>query len=187
MKTSTLIEARNLVKDFGPKRAVDGVSLEIAAGEIYALVGPSGSGKTTIVRMANGLESPTAGNLEVFGRPVPDGFRGIAHRIGYMPQEVALYRDLTVRENLEFFGGLYGLEGRPLRAKIDELLEFMDMARRGRQTVETLSGVELRRTSLACALNRLPPLYATTDVGAQYQRERARHELRSLVAEQVTV
>lgn len=153
-----IVKTEKLSRRYGPVTALNLVSLEIPDHEIYCLVGPSGSGKTTLVRILNGLETPSSGSAEVLGEPLPRGHRRVAARIGYMPQEVALYRDLTVQENMEFFGEIYGLRGADLGRRIRELLRFMGMEAQARQTVETLSGGQLRRTSLACALLHGPEL-----------------------------
>ena len=117
-----IIETAELVRLFGARRAVDRVDLRVKKGEIYGLVGPSGAGKTTLIRMICGLLPPSEGSVTVLGRSVPREFHAIEARIGYMPQESAVYRDLTVAENLLFFGRIYGMAGRRITARTDELL-----------------------------------------------------------------
>lgn len=139
------IEVRGLVKTFGPVRALDGLDLVVPAGELYGLVGPNASGKTTLVRVLNALERPTAGAARVLGgRPGES-----AREVGYMPQEEALYPDLSVHENLRFFAGLYGL---PLAGRERDLLSLVRLWDERHRVVGELSGGTRRRASLAVAL-----------------------------------
>ncbi len=150
------IIVEHVVKTFGAVRALDGVSLRVARGETFGLIGPNGSGKTTLIRMLLGLGHVTSGRVQVLGRQMPD--RGVAREIGYMTQASALYGELSVRENLAFFGGLYGLRGRALRQRIEESVTLVDLADRVNAPVLTLSGGMRQRVSLACALIHQPRL-----------------------------
>lgn len=145
-----------VTKVFGKLRALDGVSFDVAAGETFGLIGPNGSGKTTLIRLLLGLAHPTAGTIRVLGHTVPD--RAVAMRIGYMTQANALYGDLTARENLAFFGAVYGLHGARRRRRIEAALELIGLTDRGGATVSTLSGGMRQRVSLACALIHEPRL-----------------------------
>ncbi len=153
-----VIATAGLVRLFGPHRAVDQVDLRVGQGEIYGLVGPSGAGKTTLIRMICGLLRPSLGSIAVLGHPVPAEFRAIEARIGYMPQERAVYRDLTVAENLTFFGQIYGLNKHEISTRIGELLALMRMRELQDQRADRLSGGERQRLSLACALIHDPEL-----------------------------
>ncbi|HEV2236441.1 MAG TPA: ABC transporter ATP-binding protein [Ktedonobacterales bacterium] len=146
----------NVVKTFGAVRALDGVSLRVARGETFGLIGPNGSGKTTLIRLLLGLGRADSGSVRVLGRPMPD--RGVAREIGYMTQASALYGELSVRENLAFFGGLYGLRGKALRQRIAEIVALVDLGDRLNAPVQTLSGGMRQRVSLGCALIHLPRL-----------------------------
>jgi len=145
-----------VVKQFGQVQALDHVSLRIAAGETFGLIGPNGSGKTTLIRLLLGLSSPTSGTVRVLGHAVPD--RRVAGEIGYMTQASALYGDLSIHENLSFFGRLYGLHGNRLHQRIDEVLNLVELAERPKFAVSTLSGGMRQRVSLACALIHKPRL-----------------------------
>jgi ABC-2 type transport system ATP-binding protein len=147
-----VFSAAGLVKTFGVLRAVDGLSMAIAPGEIYGLVGPSGSGKTTLIRMLWGLTAPTDGEARLLGHVMPRERRSVEDRFGYMPQERAVYRDLSIGENLLFFGRIYGMERRRIATRTDELLTMMNLADRSRQRADRLSGGEKQRLSLACTL-----------------------------------
>jgi len=145
-----------LSKRFGELRAVDDVSLAIPRGEIYGLVGPSGAGKTTLIRMLSGLAVPTAGTAKLLGSSMPSERRAVENRFGYMPQERAIYRDLSVAENLLFFGQIYGMTRSRITERTRELLDLMKLSDRGKQRVDRLSGGEKQRLSLACALIHEP-------------------------------
>jgi len=150
--TNSVFSARDVTKTFGVFRAVDGVSVDVPAGEIYGLVGPSGSGKTTLIRMLCGLTAPTGGEAKLLGHAMPRERRAVEDRFGYMPQERAVYRDLSVGENLLFFGQIYGMDRKRIAARTDELLTMMSLADRSKQRADRLSGGEKQRLSLACTL-----------------------------------
>jgi ABC-2 type transport system ATP-binding protein len=155
-KAGDPVIVEHVVKRFGAVRALDDVSFHVARGETFGLIGPNGSGKTTLIRMLLGLGRVTSGGVRVLGRAMPD--RRVASQIGYMTQASALYAELSVRENLAFFGGLYGLRGKALRQRIDEIVALVDLRERIGAPVQTLSGGMRQRVSLACALIHLPPL-----------------------------
>lgn len=150
------IALEGITKVFRNINAVDNLSLRIHAGEIFGLIGPNGSGKTTLIRLLLGLLHPSSGTVRVLGQRVPDW--RVAPSIGYMTQASALYGELSVRENLAFFGALYGLRGRALDARIQEVVELVDLTERMRSPIQTLSGGMRQRLSLACALVHQPRL-----------------------------
>jgi ABC-2 type transport system ATP-binding protein len=153
---SYVFETEDLVKSFGDRRAVDSVDLAIPHGEIYGLVGPSGAGKTTLIRMLSGLAVPTAGTARLLGSRMPSERRAVEHRFGYMPQERAVYRDLTIAENLLFFGQIYGMRRPRIAERTRALLDLMKLSGQARQRADRLSGGEKQRLSLACALLHEP-------------------------------
>jgi ABC-2 type transport system ATP-binding protein len=150
------IQVEHVSKTFGTVRALADVSFNVAAGETFGLIGPNGSGKTTLIRLLLGLGQPTSGSVRVLGYAMPD--RRAAPQIGYMTQASALYNELSVRENIQFFAALYGLRGRDLHARTDEVLALVDLADRVRSPVQTLSGGMRQRVSLAVALVHRPRL-----------------------------
>jgi ABC-2 type transport system ATP-binding protein len=150
------VEARGLRKTFGDLVAVEGLDLTIGEGEVFGLLGPNGSGKTTTIRMFCGLLLPTAGEATVVGLDVRTQSEAIRRRIGYMSQRFGLYDDLTVAENLHFYGWVYGLRGRELASRSVEVLEELSLTPRAGQLAGTLSGGWKQRLALACAIAHRP-------------------------------
>jgi ABC-2 type transport system ATP-binding protein len=136
--------------------ALQGMALSIQEGELYGLIGPNGAGKTASIKLLTGLQRATSGTVRVLGRDPQDP--AVRPLVGYMPQETALYVDLTVKENLRLFGRLYGIPGPDLARRITELLEFVDLTARADSVVSTLSGGMIHRASLAAALLPRPRL-----------------------------
>jgi len=151
-----VIRASGLVKRFKQRTALDGLSLSVKQGELYGLVGPNGAGKTTLIRTLCGLLRPNEGEAHLLGWRVPS-FR-VQSQLGYMPQDFAVYDDLTVMQTLLFFGRLYDLSRQNIRARADELLELVQLTDRRDQRVGTLSGGMRRRVSLAVSLIHKPRL-----------------------------
>ncbi|TNC29090.1 ABC transporter ATP-binding protein [Amycolatopsis alkalitolerans] len=153
-----VLTARGLGKRFGDRVAVEDVSFGVRAGETYGLLGPNGAGKTTTIRLVCGLLTPDAGEIFVAGRRMTrSAVRGKA-LIGYVPQEVALYPDLTARENLYFFGRLYHLRGRLLEQRTGEILELIGLSDRAKDKVESFSGGMKRRLNIGAGLLHRPTL-----------------------------
>jgi len=147
-----------LTKRFGRTLAVDDVSFHIAPGEAYGLLGPNGAGKTTTISMLCGLLTADAGRVTIAGATLADEPMTVKANIGYVPQDVALYHDLTAAENLRFFGRLYGLRGRELGARVDEVLDLVDLCDRARDRIDTFSGGMKRRINSATGLLHRPRL-----------------------------
>ena len=152
------VEVVNLVKKFGDFTAVDGVSFTIERGEIFGFLGPNGAGKTTTIRMLLGLLMPTSGRAEVLGFDIAREAEEIKKRIGYMSQRFSLYNDLTVSENLDFFGRTYGLSGRRLRERKEYILEMADLKGRERELTGNLAGGWKQRLALGAALTHEPEM-----------------------------
>lgn len=151
-----VIQVRGLTRRFGELTAVKDVSFDVRRGAIYGLLGPNGSGKSTIIRMLCGVLAPSAGTASVDGLDIRTDAEGIKRRIGYMSQKFSLYGDLSVRENLEFYGSIYGLEGERLRGRIEDVLGLTSLSDRIDQLAATLSGGWKQRLALACALIHEP-------------------------------
>ena len=155
--TAPVLESRGLAKAFGDRVAVDGVSFRVARGEIYGLLGPNGAGKTTTIKLVCGLLRPDRGSATLDGRLSAEDLDA-KRAIGYVPQDIALYPDLTARENLAFLGRLYGLRGRLLGERVDEALALTDLSDRGRDRVDSYSGGMKRRLNIAAGLLHHPML-----------------------------
>ncbi len=147
-----MIQVRNLSKRYGDVRAVDGVSFEVREGEIYGLLGPNGAGKTTTLSILAGLLEPDDGQVLFDGVDIARDPVAVKRELGVVPQEVALYEDLTAVENLRFWGGLYGLAGDELKQAIDAILDKVGLTARAGTRVKTYSGGMKRRLNLALGL-----------------------------------
>jgi ABC-2 type transport system ATP-binding protein len=152
------VETVDLTKRFGEFTAVDGVSFTVERGEIFGFLGPNGAGKTTTMRMLMGLIQPSAGSATVLGFDVVKEMDQIRRRIGYMSQRFSLYNDLTVAENLNFFGGAYDVRGQRLKARKSSILEMAGLRGRERELAKNLSGGWRQRLALGCALVHEPEM-----------------------------
>ena len=151
------ISARSIVKNFGPLRVLDDLTVDIPSGVTYCLLGPNGSGKTTFIRAIVRLLKLDGGELTVLGTPVSE-VDSIYSQIGYMTQHKALYPDLTLQENLEFYAGLYGIERQKRDERIAELLDMVALSAHRSRLAGALSGGMYQRLSLACTLIHEPKL-----------------------------
>jgi len=152
------VETRHLTRRFGSLVAVSDLTLQIETGEVFGLLGPNGSGKTTTIRMLCGLLAPSDGTARVAGIEVTQAPDRIKERIGYMSQKFGLYEDLTVGENLDFYGAIYGLPAAARRERIAGVVAFLGLDRRLPQLAGQLSGGWKQRLALACALMHQPRL-----------------------------
>jgi ABC-2 type transport system ATP-binding protein len=152
------VQARELTKVYGELVAVDRLNLEIQLGEVFAFLGPNGSGKTTTIRMLCGIITPSAGEGRVLGFDITTQAESIKARIGYMSQRFALYEDLTVRENLEFYGGVYQVPRAHRSQRLAKLIDMAGLAGREKQLAGHLSGGWKQRLALGCAIVHEPPL-----------------------------
>jgi ABC-2 type transport system ATP-binding protein len=150
------VETTGLTKRFGKFTAVDDLDLKVRKGEVYGLLGPNGAGKTTTIRMLCGLLKPGSGDISLIGKKIPNP--EVAPYIGYMPQETALYLTLTVHQNIQFFGGIFGLSKSEIAQRESELLQFINLENWRNELVENLSGGMKHRVSLACAMVHGPRL-----------------------------
>jgi ABC-2 type transport system ATP-binding protein len=151
-----IIEAQSLVKRYSTVEAVKGLSFAIRQGEIFGFLGPNGAGKTTTISMLSCLLEPSAGTASVAGYDVVKASSEVKRRIGLVPQELALYDTLSARDNLDYFGRIYGLHGRELRQRVDEVLEMVGLTERARAAVKTYSGGMKRRLNIAAGLLHHP-------------------------------
>ena len=152
------ITTRNLTRHFGDFVAVDGIDFEVRRGEIFGFLGPNGAGKTTTIRMMLGLLSPTAGTVNVLGEPMDEHPERIRPRIGYMAQRFSLYNDLTILQNLRFYGRAYGLDDDVLRERIQDAIRSAGLEGRENTRTKDLSGGWRQRLALNAAILHRPEL-----------------------------
>lgn len=154
--SETSLSATELSRRFGQTVALDGLSLSVGAGELFGLVGPDGAGKTTALRLLAGQLRPDAGSVGVMGKdPVREG-EAVRAELGYVPQQFSLYGDLSVQENLDFFGAMFGLSGAEIEARSDELLALTRLMPFRARRADALSGGMYKKLSVACSLLHRP-------------------------------
>lgn len=158
---TTFVDVQNLRKQYNPpegETAVKGITFSIQKGEIFSLLGPNGAGKTTTISMLSGLLQPTAGEATIGGFSITKQIRDVKQIIGVVPQEIALYQSISARENLAFWGRMYGLRGEQLRERITEVLKIAGLEDRADEKVGTYSGGMKRRINIAVGLLHNPQL-----------------------------
>ncbi|TLN18569.1 ATP-binding cassette domain-containing protein [bacterium] len=170
-----ILEVHQLVKKYGDKIAVNGISFDIQEGEIFSLLGPNGAGKTTTISVLSTLYQPTAGDAVIGGHSVTREPMEVRRLLGVVPQDLALYEDLTARENLSFWGQMYNLSGKALNARVDQVLEQIGLKDRANQRVKTFSGGMKRRVNIGVGLLHQPRLLFMDEptVGIDPQSRRA--------------
>jgi ABC-2 type transport system ATP-binding protein len=156
MNNGKAIQVQDLHKNFGDVYAVQGISFDVQAGEIFSLLGPNGAGKTTTISMISCLLEPTRGDVLVMGHSIKNNQMAVKAAIGVVPQEIALYEDLSARENLTFWGKMVGLRGGALKQRVDEVLDITGMAERQKGRVGKFSGGMKRRLNIGTALLHKP-------------------------------
>ncbi|MGR4987971.1 ABC transporter ATP-binding protein [Vibrio rotiferianus] len=156
--TEYAIKAENVVKKFGDFTAINNITLNVPKGSIYGFLGPNGCGKSTTIRVLTGLLSPSEGNVDVLGLEIPKQSELLRLKIGYMTQKFSLYDDLTVQENLEFIGQIFGMETKALKARIEDQLTTYGLDQLRKQRVSGMSGGQKQRLSLAAATMHKPEL-----------------------------
>ena len=156
--TNTILEATGLVKKFGDFVAVNDVSFSMQEGEIFGLLGPNGAGKSTTISMLTCLYTPNEGKMRIFEHDVVKEATEVKKLIGVVPQDIALYPTLSARDNLVFFGEMYGLKGRDLKERVETVISYVVMAERAKDAIKTYSGGMKRRINLAAGLIHNPKL-----------------------------
>lgn len=170
-----ILDVQNLSKKYGDFEAVKGISFTIQEGEIFSLLGPNGAGKTTTISMLSTLYEPSSGDASIGGNSVSKQPMEVRNIIGVVPQDLALYEELTARENLVFWGQMYGLGGKALNTRIDEVLEQIGLADKAGNRVKTYSGGMKRRVNIGVGLLHKPRLLFMDEptVGIDPQSRRA--------------
>ena len=185
-----IVEIQEVSKRYGDTVALSGVTLQVEKGEIFGLLGPNGAGKTTLLSLLSLLLEPTSGTIRVLGQSLRQAGRELRRHIGIVPQELAIYGELTARENLAFFGALYGLAETELRRRVQEVLAAVALEDRADERTHRFSGGMKRRLNLGVALVHQPELLLldepTTGVDPQ-SRNHIFEEIRRLNAQGVTI
>jgi ABC-2 type transport system ATP-binding protein len=176
------ISVQNLHKSFGENQAVQGVSFEVEQGEIFSLLGPNGAGKTTTISMLSCLLRPNEGDAHVMGHSIRTDAMGVKSVLGVVPQEIALYEDLTARENLTFWGKMYGLRGPALRSRVNEVLDVIGLRDRANERVGKYSGGMKRRVNIGVALLHKPRVIYMDEPTVGIDPQSRRNILDSVVA-----
>lgn len=152
------LEIKNLTKKFGDFIAVDNMSLSIKEGEIFGFLGSNGAGKSTTINMIAGLLRSNEGEISILGKNIKKNNRFAKMNIGIVPQDIAIYEELTAYENVKFFAGLYGLRGAELKARVEEALQFVGLSDKHKSYPKNFSGGMKRRLNIACAIAHRPKL-----------------------------
>ncbi|MCA9968649.1 MAG: ATP-binding cassette domain-containing protein [Anaerolineales bacterium] len=171
------IHVDSLHKDFGEVYAVKGVSFDVRRGELFSLLGPNGAGKSTTISMLSCLLRPTQGDATVLGHSILTEPQRVKARLGVVPQEIALYDDLSARENLDFWGKMLGLRGAALARRVDEVLELIGLTDRQKGRLEKFSGGMKRRVNIAVALLHQPDLVIMDEPTVGIDPQSRRHIL----------
>ncbi len=177
MEIKLSIQVQDLHKHYGEFTAVRGVSFTVRQGEIFSLLGPNGAGKSTTISMLSCLLQPTQGDAFVEGHSIQKDPDGVKAALGVVPQDIALYPDLSARENLEFWGKMYGLSGPALKARVDEVLDIIGLAERQKSRVGTFSGGMKRRVNIGAALLHKPQVIIMDEPTVGIDPQSRRHIL----------
>lgn len=153
-----IIECNGLTKSYKEVKALQGLDLLIPKGMIYGLLGPNGAGKSTFINIVSGLIKSDSGKLFVAGRELPGDISAVKSMMGFVPQDLAIYEDLTAYENISFFASLYGLRGKIKKEKVEKALEFVSLTDRKKDMAKTYSGGMKRRLNLACGICHEPDI-----------------------------
>lgn len=153
-----ILKTQDLTKKYQNKVVVDNLNIEIRRGEIFGLLGPNGAGKSTTMNMICSIVKPTAGAIELFGKNLWKQKKEVIHKIGYIPQELAIHGNLKAWENVELFTSLYGIKGSNLKASVEESLKYVGLLERKQEFAKNFSGGMKRRLNIACAIGHKPDL-----------------------------
>ncbi len=177
MTENYAIITKDLTKYFGSIKAVDGISLSIQKGEVFSLLGPNGAGKSTTISMLCGLLLPTKGEAWILGHSITKQSMEIKASIGVVPQDIALYTDLSARENLIFWGKMYGLKGQYLKRRVEDILEITGLKEHQNMRIDKFSGGMKRRVNLGIALLHKPPIVIMDEPTVGIDPQSRRHIL----------
>lgn len=175
-----IVKIEGLTKKFGDVIAVDNISLTIEEGEIYGLLGPNGAGKSTTINILCGLLAMDKGIIEILGKDIEKNSTYAKQNIGVVPQDIAIYEDLTAYENVKFFASLYGLKGSELKEKVEEALRFVGLLDKKKEYPKSFSGGMKRRLNIACAIAHRPKLIIMDEPTVGIDPQSRNHILQSV-------
>jgi ABC-2 type transport system ATP-binding protein len=175
-----ILEVKNLIKRYGEFLALDHINFAIKEGEIFGLLGPNGAGKTTTISIISGLSNYDGGEVKFLGKEIKRNEMAAKRELGIVPQEIALFEDLTAFENLDYFGRLYGLKGQLLKDRIEEALAFTGLSDRRKDRPKGFSGGMKRRLNIACAILHHPKLIIMDEPTVGIDPQSRNHILESI-------
>lgn len=175
-----IVKINNLTKKFGDFTAVDNINLDIKEGEIYGFLGPNGAGKSTTINMICGLLSITKGSIEILQKNTKEYENFTKKNIGIVPQDIAIYEDLTSIENVKFFASLYGLRGEKLKENAEEALKFVGLSDKMKDIPSSFSGGMKRRLNIACAIAHKPKIIIMDEPTVGIDPQSRNHILQSI-------
>ncbi|WP_121642693.1 ABC transporter ATP-binding protein [Bacillus vallismortis] len=171
---------QDLNKRYGNKTAVDGISFEVREGEVLGLLGPNGAGKSTTIHMLSGVLSASSGNITILGHNVKKGSKEMKKGIGIVPQDIAIYEEISAEKNVRFFASLYSLKGEELKTRVKEALELVQLYDRKDDKPKTFSGGMKRRLNIACAIAHQPKLIIMDEPTVGIDPQSRHHILESI-------
>ncbi len=175
-----MLEVKDLIKRYGSKTAVDHIGFSVGDGEVFGLLGPNGAGKSTTINIVTGLLRKDGGSVLVGGMDMDSHLNECKKLLGIVPQDLAIYNDLTAMQNVCFFGSLYGLSGRALKERAEETLDFVGLMDRARDRARTFSGGMKRRLNIACGLVHRPRLLILDEPTVGIDPQSRNHILQSI-------
>lgn len=177
-----IIESIGLSKSYKEVKALVSLDLSIEKGIIYGLLGPNGAGKSTFINIVAGLVRADSGDLKIAGKPMPGSGKQVKRLMGFVPQELAIYEDLTAYENISFFASLYGLKGNERKQKVEKALEFVELSDRKKDLAKTFSGGMKRRLNLACGICHEPDIVFLDEPTVGIEPQSRNHIMESIKA-----
>ncbi len=176
-----IIKCQNVYKKYKDIQALDGLNLSIKKGDIHGLLGPNGAGKSTLINIFASLINHDKGDISIMEQSIPNYFHKIKGKLGFVPQDLAIYEDLTAYENISFFASLYGLRGKERKDKVKKALEFVGLADRQKSQVKTFSGGMKRRLNIACGICHEPEIIFFDEPTVGIDPQSRNHILESIV------
>jgi ABC-2 type transport system ATP-binding protein len=180
MEMNNIITVKNLEKSYNEKKAVDGINFEVNKGEILGLLGPNGAGKSTIINILSTILAPNSGDITILGHDLKKDVKLIKEGIGIVPQDIAIYEEITAEKNVRFFASLYKLKGKQLESYVKEALELVGLYDRKDEKPKTFSGGMKRRLNIACAIAHKPQLIIMDEPTVGIDPQSRNHILESI-------